>query len=268
MFNKTLHSMKKFILALAAFAMTAGLMSAQDLATPQNAGKALAALLGGASVTVTDGAMGDLEALVARLKNENERTRFSMLMTSLASIGQSLDETQRQTLERGIALSEKLEELNKMLEGYSGDEAKAKADAAILQAKIDALQKRIDQAVKDGKEHNELVAELKRVRAELDAKNQVIADTQGKIAETKNAISSVKSQISVLVKSIGENTVKTIADELAALSEPEKAERPAETGKREAKEAENDPLAAIRDSLAKIGRDLAETIEENRIETV
>lgn len=240
----------------------------QDNSTSAAAGKAAAALFGGASVTVTSGGMTDLEALVAKLKNENERARFSMLMTSLASIGQSLTESQRQTLEQGLALSNKLEELEKTLEGLSGDEAKAKAEAAILQAKIDSLTKQIEQAVQDGKAHNELVAEQKRVREELEAKEKVVADTQGKIAEAKNAIAEVKGQISVIVKSVGENLVKTIANELAALADPEKADRPAETAKEEKKVAENDPFAAIRDSLAKIGRDITETIEENRIENV
>ena len=242
--------------------------TAQDVPTPNAAGKATVALLGGASVTVTDGAMTDLEALVAKLKDENERTRFAMLVTSLASIGQSLSDAQRRTLEEGLSLSKKLEELNKMLEGYTGEESQAKSEAAILQAKIESLQKRIEQAVADGKAHNELVAEQKRVREELEAKEKVVADTQGKIAETKNAIAEVKGQISVIVKAIGENTVKTIANELAALAEPEKAERPAEAAKAEAKEAENDPLAAIRESLERIERDITETIEENRIENV
>ena len=230
--------------------------------------KVLAALLGGPSVTVTSGVTGDLEALVAKLKGENERTRFSLLLNSLASIGASMTEAQKRTLEQGIALSEKLEELQKTLEGCTSEETQAKADAALLQAKIDALQKQIEQAVKDGKEHNELVAEQKRVREELDEKNRTIEDVQGKIAETKNAISSVTSQISVLVKSLGENAVKTIADEIAALADPEKAERPAEAEKAEAKHLANDPFAAIRDSLAEIERDITETILENRIENV
>ena len=51
-------------------------MSAPDLPAPTEQGKALAALLGGKSVTVTDGSMSDLEALVAKLKSESERTRF------------------------------------------------------------------------------------------------------------------------------------------------------------------------------------------------
>ena len=240
----------------------------QDYASPATAGKAAAALFGGASVVVTSGAMTDLEALVAKLKSESERAKFSLLMTSLASIGQSLTDAQRRTLEQGVALSEKLDELDKMLKGYTGEEAAEKAKAVLLQAEIDSLTKQIEQAVADGKAHNELVAEQKRVRAELEAKEQTIAETQGKIDKTKNEIASVKGQISAIVKSIGENTVKTIANELATLSDPEKAERPAEAEKEEAKEIETDPFAAIRESLDKIERDIAETIVENRIETV
>lgn len=240
----------------------------QDSASPATGGKVAAALFGGAAVTVTNGAMTDLEALVARLKSDSERAKFSLLMTSLSSISQSLTDTQKRKLEQGLALSEKLDALEKMLETYSDDEAKAKAALVVLQTKIDTLTKLIKQAVEDGKEHNELVAEQKRVRAELAAKEQTLAETQGKIDQTKNEIASVKGQISVIVRSIGENTLNAIAKDLAVLSDPEKAERPAEARKEDEKEAETDPFAAIRESLAKIERDINETIVENRIETV
>ena len=242
--------------------------SAQDPAATAGQGKALATLLGGKSLTVTDGSMSDLEALIAKLKNENERTRFAMLMTSLSSIGQSLDAAQRQTLEQGLALAAKLEELDKALAGYEGDETKAKADAVILQAKIDSLQKQIDQAVQDGKDHNELVAEQKRVREELVAKEKTMDDIQGNIAKTKNEISEVKGKISAIVSSVGENTLKTIASELTTLTPQEKAESAAEERKEAEKLAANDPLNAIRDSLDKIERELTDTIEANRIATV
>jgi chromosome segregation ATPase len=243
-------------------------MSVPDLAAPTEQGKALAALLGGKSVTVTDGSMSDLEALVARLKNESERAKFLMLMTSLTSIGQSLNEAQKAALEEGLALSEKLDALTDLLETCESDNSKAKADALILQAKIEQLSKQIEQAVEDGKEHNELVDEMKRVREELDAKNQTIADTQGKIDTTKNEIASVKGKMSAIVSSIGENSLKTIASELATLTGPEEAESPAEAKKEAEKAAANNPLNAIRDSLDKIERELTDTIEENRIETV
>ena len=243
-------------------------MSAPDLPAPTEQGKALAALLGGASLTVTSAEMSDLEALVAKLKSESERTRFLMLMTSLTSIGQSLDEAQKSALESGRALAEKLSELEGDLKGYTDDEAKTKAEMAILEAKIDQLQKLIDQAVEDGKEHNELVAEQKRVREELAAKEQTVADIQGNIAKTKNEISDVKGKISAIVNSVGENTLKTIANELTTLTPPEKPESAEEARKEAEKIAANDPLAAIRDSLDKIERELTDTIQQNRIETV
>ena len=227
-----------------------------------------ATLLAGEALKVVDGSVTDLEKLVSRLKSENDRARFSVLLTSLVSIGQSLNEMQKRALEQGLALSEKLDELQKTLEGLTGDESKAKAEAVILQAKIDSLQKQIDQAVADGKEHNELVAEQKRVREELDAKMQTLADVQGKISEAKNEISSVRVKISAIVNSIGVNEVKTIANELSALTEPEKAERPAETEKEAEKEAQADIFASIRDSLSDIERDIRETIAETRLEMV
>ena len=243
-------------------------MSVPDLAAPTEQGKALAALLGGKSVTVTDGSMSDLEALVARLKNESERAKFLMLMTSLTSIGQSLNEAQKAALESGLALSETLDVLTESLANYEADNSKAKADSLILQAKIEQLSKQIEQAVEDGKEHNELVDEMKRVREELDAKSQTIADIQGKIDTTKNEIASVKGKISAIVSSIGENSLKTIASELATLTDPEEAESPAEAKKEAEKAAANNPLNAIRESLDRIERELNDTIEENRIETV
>ena len=231
-------------------------------------GKALAALIGGESVTVTSGALTDLEALVAKLKSDSERTRFLMLMTSLSSIGQSLNEAQKSALETGLALAEKLSELEGDLKGYTDDEAKTKAEMAILEAKIDQLQKMIDQAVKDGKDHNKMVEEQKLVREELVAKEKTMDDIQGKIAKTKNEISEVKGKISAIVNSIGENTLKTIASELTTLTPQEKAESAAEARKEAEKLAANDPLNAIRDSLDKIERELTDAIESNRVAMV
>ncbi|MBQ3808919.1 MAG: hypothetical protein II840_13295 [Kiritimatiellae bacterium] len=243
-------------------------MSAPDLPAPTEQGKALAALLGGASLTVTSAEMSDLEALVAKLKSESERTRFLMLMTSLTSIGQSLDAAQKSALESGLALAEKLGELEGDLKGYTDDASKTRGEMLILEAKIDQLKKMIEQAVKDGKEHNELVAEQKRVREELVAKEKTMDDIQGNIAKTKNEISDVKGKISAIVSSVGENTLKTIASELTTLTPPEKAESAAEARKEAEKLAANDPLNAIRDSLDKIERELTDTIQQNRIETV
>ena len=250
--------------------LNAGTASTLDVGAGQGevSGKALSALLGGASVKVSSGAMTDLEALVAKLKSESERAKFSLVLTSLSALSQSLTDVQKRQVEEGLKLSEKLEELNKEVDKYADALKEANSDAAVLEAKIAQLQKQIEQAVKDGKEHNELVAKMKEARAELDAKRQVVADTQGKINNVKNEISTVQTKLAALVKSVGENALKTIAGELAKLAEPETAERPAEAKKAEEKELANDPLAIIRESLGKIERDIIATIEEQRIETV
>ena len=112
------------------------------------------------------------------------------------------------------------------------------------------------------------VEEQKLVREELVAKEKTMDDIQGKIAKTKNEIAEVKGKISAIVNSVGENTLKTIASELTTLTPQEKAEDAEEARKEAEKIAANDPLAAIRDSLDKIERELTDTIQENRIETV
>jgi chromosome segregation ATPase len=236
--------------------------------TGETTGKALSALFGGSSLTVTSGSMTDLEALVARIKTESERTKFSLLLTSLNAISQGLSDSQKRLIEQGLALSDKLEELNEELEKYSSELSQKNSDLTLIKAKIESLEKQIEQAQKDGIEHNKLVAEMKAARQELEAKRQAVAETSGKIDKTKNEIASVKGQISALLSSLGENTVKTIAKELATLSDPEKAERPAEAKKADEKELETNPFAAIRESLEKIERDITETIEEQRIENV
>ena len=102
----------------------------------------------------------------------------------------------------------------------------------------------------------------------IDAKKDKIERTEGQIDQTKNEIASVKGRISAVVHSIGENTLKTIANELTALTPQEKAESAAEAKKEAEKIAANDPINAIRESLDKIERELTDTIQQNRIETV
>lgn len=241
--------------------------TASDPLSAERTAARLASLLGGSAVTVTDGRMTDLEALVARIRNESEKTKLSLLVSSLTAIRDSLTTAQQQELEAGLALVETLDELDASLSSLEASYAGDKAAALILQTKIDALEKQIEQAQQDGVEHNELVEELKAARAELEAKEAALADTQEKIGKTKNEIASVHGEISALVKSIGVNTLKTIADELGTMVDAEKAERPAETEKKERKAADN-PFAAIHDALDQIAHDLTETIIENRIENV
>ena len=128
MFNKTLHSMKKFILALAAFAMTAGLMSAQDLATAtetynngaeqfQNGDKVAALDLFKKALTMGE-ALGDEGAeIVANCKNT--------IPALTLSIGKDLVKDKEYD-----AAIEKIAEAEKIAKEYENDEVIA--DAAEL----------------------------------------------------------------------------------------------------------------------------------------
>ena len=102
-------------------------------------GKAVAALFGGSSVNVVSGATSDLEALIEKLRSETERAKFSVLLTSLSAIGQSLTDAQKRLLEQGLALSDKLDALDKTLQDYTTEIAQNKAAAAVMQAKIESL---------------------------------------------------------------------------------------------------------------------------------
>jgi len=238
-------------------------LAGADIETSESAAGKLSPLLGRTSLSVSSAEMSDLEALIAKLKNENDKAKYSLLLTSLNSISESLTTAQKEALEEGLELNDELNKLNEDLEALTDKLSTADAESIILQTKIDNLQKQIEQAQKDGKEHNDLVAKLKAAREELDAKKAIIADTQGKITEVKNSISVVSGKISAIVKSIGDNTLKTIANEIAAIAEPEENESSAESEKKEKKADVNDPFNVIRGSLDRISRELTDTIEKN-----
>lgn len=244
-------------------------VTAQDAALTQTStAQKLASLLGGESLKVSSGAMTDLEALVAKLKNEQEKTKFSLLVSSLNAIRESLTASQKAAVEEGLKLTEQVNTLKGDLAKLESTLSTAQGASLLLQTQIDALEKQIEQAVQDGKDHNELVAKQKELRKELDAKNDTIKETQGKIDATKNVISAVNGKIAAVVKSIGENTLKTIANEIVAINEPKNETISAEQeNKAEAKAEANDPFNAILESLDRLGRELADTIEKN-VETM
>lgn len=244
----------------------ASIMSAQfENATTSETGteKALAPLLGGKSLTVTEMLGGDLQALLEKLKSEQDRTRFSLLLSSLQSINESLSDSQRIALQEGVELSEQLDEYNMLIDEQTKSLAAQQAASAVLAAKIEMLQNQIDLAVQEGKDHIELVKEQNRVREEQDAKKQVINETIGKINEINNKIKDVKGKMAVAVTAIGENTLKSIANELSAIIKPSKAESSSEAEKKEAKIAENDFFKPIRMELEKIRQNLQDTIDAN-----
>ena len=249
--------------AIAQAAVTAAMVDQAAAGQKSEAEAKLAPLLGGASLTITSVGNGDLQALLDKLKNEQERTKMSLLISSLKAISQSLTDAQKAALDKGVELSNQLDALDKELSDAQGKLKLANADVALMQTRIDALEAQIEQARQDGKDHLKLDAELKKLREEKAAEEQVVAETTGKINELSNKVSSVKAQLYTAISAVGENALKTIAAELAGLMEPEKAETAAETDKRQAKEDELNPFRAIRDSLEKFSRELTDAIESN-----
>jgi len=151
-----------------------------DGEAPVAARKGAAPLLGGASVTVTTAPTGDLEKLVARLKNESADVKTSMAKQRLASLLSAYADrygalsAQQTELLEGIAenndsISSKTAELGKLKEA----EAAAKGRSLILDQKIAALEHAVAQAIEDGKTHRENVAKLKEQLAR-DTENEDI----------------------------------------------------------------------------------------------
>ena len=99
-----------------------------DAQTP----KTVAPLLGGESVKVTDGAMTDLEKLVARLKNENEATRQSVAQRRISILSTVLD-----SMADRITAAEK-ENLLK-IEELNGEKAGLQNELAALKNGKDVL---------------------------------------------------------------------------------------------------------------------------------
>ncbi len=132
-----------------------------------------APIMGGASLTVTTAPSGDLEKLVARIKNESESTRLSLVLSSLTTLNEALTDVQKANLAKLDALDQQLAALNEELESLKESLTAEEANSAVMDAKIKSLEKAVERAVQEGKEHNEAVQKAKAARdrdqAKLDA---------------------------------------------------------------------------------------------------
>ncbi len=137
------------------------------------AAKQAASIMGGASLTVTTAPSSDLEKLVARIKNESENTRLSLVLSSLTTLNETLTEVQKANLAQLDALDQQLAVLNKDLSDLQESLTAEEANSAVMDAKIKSLEKAVERAVQEGKEHNEAVQKAKETRdrdqAKLDA---------------------------------------------------------------------------------------------------
>lgn len=229
--------------------------------------KTQAPILGGKSLTVTDGAMTDLEKLVAMLKNESEATRqsvaerrLSILSTVLDSMADKISAAERENLL-------KIEELNGEKSNLEKEVASLTKDKNVIQALIDSLDKQIEQAVKDGADHREQVEKLKAQRAEQQAKLDGI---EASIKSTATKIAGIDAKIATCTKAIAGSTLNEVAAALKAAAgeakpEAEKTETQAEREKAEAKNAAFDIALHISAALDKIDGQIRALLDEAQL---
>ena len=171
---------------------------------------------------------------------------------------------------------QKLKERKAEIESkISSEEAKGekadKAAIAELKAQLSDAETQI-KTNEDAKAATE--AKIKADTASLDgnkAKVKTLQDsiekTAAEIDKNKNEIASLNSQISSVISALDENTLKTIAEELAAVAS-EETESAHDIAKEEKKLEATDVVKIIGDALDAIAKGVLEEIAERRIETV
>ena len=233
--------------------------------------KTTAPILAGASVKVTSGVMSDLEALVAKLRNENETTRqdvsqrrLSILSTVLDSMADRISAAEKKNLLQIEELNGQKSAAKTELAGLQCDKTAAEGRIATLDLEIKALEDQIKQAVADGADHREKVAKLKAQRADEQAKLDQI---NGAIQSVTAKIAGLDVQIAECTAAIGSKTLSEVSSALRAATGEENfiAERPetqAARDKKAEKEAATDIANQISESLDKIDKQILDALAE------
>ncbi len=184
--------------------------------------KQAASIMGGASLTVTTAPSGDLEKLVAQIKNESESTRLSLVLSSLTTLNEALTDAQKANLAKLDALDQQLDALKQELESLKESLSAEEANSAVMEAKIKSLEEAVERAVQEGKEHNEAVQKAKAARdrdqAKLDALKSASKkdDAAIKAAEANLAASQKALDAAVAVQKAGVAKIEAAKSNLAA----------------------------------------------------
>ena len=232
----------------------------QDVKT----GKSETPILGGESVKVVDGSKTDLEKLVAMLKNENEATRQSVAERRTAILSTVLD-----SMAERISAAEKeniikIDQLNiEKAEATMGLDS-LKNDQAVMEALIKSLDERIKQAVQDGADHREQVEELKRQRAEAQAKLDGVKQS---IKSVSAKIAGIDAKIAECSKAIAASTLTEVYAALRAATgddkpTAEKTETQAERDRQEAKNVAFDIALHLSAALDKLDGQIRAALDE------
>ncbi|MBR4171078.1 MAG: hypothetical protein IKR48_05455 [Kiritimatiellae bacterium] len=172
----------------------------QGLGKPQGTAKPL---LGGTSLTVTTALSGDLEKLVARVKDETQNTRLALTLGSLNTLNEALTDVQKRKLGELDTLDQQLKGLNGNLESLQADLETKISSSQLMELKIQELEAAVERAIQEGKDHNEAVRKAKETRdqdqAKLDQLKNAEAKDEAAIAAAENALASSQAALDAAV---------------------------------------------------------------------
>lgn len=252
---------------------------AQDNTQSAQKAKQQQPILGGESLTVSSGAMTDLEKLVAMLKNETDEVsldvtqrRISILQTVLNSMSDRISESEKDNLLKIGELSGQKTSAQAVLAGYESEKAATEGRIAELDVKIAQLEKEIEQAVQDGEDHRKQVEKLKKQRTEEQEK---IDRLETSIASVSSKISGIDVKISECTMAIAQTTLNEVANALRIAANSDTAtstsvnevsdESNADRVKEEKKEVATDIANVIKESLDKIDDQISKALDEANV---
>ena len=256
-------------------AQTTTAAATQEDAPSAQGAKKSSPILSGSSLTVSSGAMSDLEALVAHLKNETDnaktsvsQVRISVLNTVLDSMKDRVTQAERDALVDIEALNGEKTEAEGELADLKAEKAASEGRIAEIDLLIESLERQVKQAVQDGADHREQVAKLKEQRAreqeKLDSVNASIESVSAKIA-------GIDARIAECSETIAASTLSEVSKALHDATKVDSStavDRPDSTAKRdmEEKRAEATDIGnVIREALDKIIEQIDKALDEAKI---
>ena len=271
----------------AAVASTASARPLAALEQPLAAETAQTPVLAGKNLTVSN-ALSDIEKLVAKIETESAdaresvaKMRINAVLTLLEGMNVNLTAEQSEAFAQILELGEQsnvLEgELAELYTKYGITDSTL--SSVIMDAKIKSLERAVERAVQEGKDHLENVEKAKELResdqesekvTELKAQLETAKADKARIADLESEISSISAQIDEATAAIGEKALANIAAALEAKANTddvtfdEKPKSAAELEKDALKEVQTNPLKAIREALERQDEVVLDTIGENR----
>ena len=271
----------------AAVASTASARPLAALEQPQAAAASQTPILAGKNLTVSN-ALSDIEKLVAKIETESAdaresvaKMRINAVLTLLEGMNVNLTAEQSEAFAQILELGEQsnvLEgELAELYTKYGITDSTL--SSVIMDAKIKSLERAVERAVQEGKDHLENVEKAKELResdqesekvTELKAQLETAKADKARIADLESEISSISAQIDEATAAIGEKALANIAAALEAKANTddvtfdEKPKSAAELEKDALKEVQTNPLKAIREALERQDEVVLDTIGENR----